>query len=137
MKSRLVEQFVNSLLERSSDTAEQEAINAHFDMPEDVNFYANAANFDLYYGPRESFEDDPVPWQGFQHATKIVRDWVENNVHDVYVDTDSDEVSDREPEPWQDEETGDTFEPDLSTWRHYDERAVKRMLFGRELASYV
>jgi hypothetical protein len=152
-------QRIDRLFEAGTHEAQiEKAVEAHFPLPPDIRFYSNAANFDLYMGPRDSIEDDPFPWKGFVHATKLVRDWNDDNLHDVWYDTQSGEVTDHnpenhfepaEPEPVEDpesfeaihkaweEQTNGNYEMYLQDFYALDVQDVKRYIYGRELAPYV
>lgn len=95
------------------------------------------ANFDLYFGPNTQADDGENSDLTFEKAVDELCKWWRNQPHDVWLDMDCDHVSESEPEGWTDEETGEWQEPALECWRHFDERAVKRALFGSELAGFI
>lgn len=81
----------------------------------------NQANFDLYHGPCQ--EDD---WPGFVTACRKVKLALADLPRVLFVDSDSDSVTDSEP-----------TEDDGGDWRHLDARDVMRAIVGKELVDYV
>lgn len=146
----------------------QKAIAAHFTVPPEVRQQARYANYDLYYGPVNGGDDDEEgePYHGFETATAMVGEWCNDNLHDVWYDTQSGFVSDREPEGYreqccacggtgndpdfdddEDAEDGDCtrcdgsgvewVEPTWEDYMHFEVADVKRALFDTELVSYI
>jgi len=113
----------------------KQLISAHFKMPANIKFYWNAANNDLYNGPRGVRDDDSFPWRGFVHATKIVKDWCDETLNDIWLGTDSGDIVNREPEPEMVE--GEVVEPYWPSISHYDTIKIKKLIFGSELYPYV
>ncbi len=120
-------------------TTPDSLIAAHFTLPANIEFYSNAANSDLYNGPRDSYEDDPFPYLGFSHAVKIVGDWADRELpSEIWVDMDCGEVINGCPEEgYTNEETGEYIENCLDHIYHSESRDILRAIFGKELASYL
>jgi len=123
-------------------------------MPAEVEKMARLAGWDLYSGPMTYCEecgvDDlsdcscEIKYPGFQEAVGIVAEWVDDNVHTLYVEEDSGCVMTREPEgEWLNEECEECDEEDGGVYHepmpYYQlERAdIVKILFDPELASYL
>ena len=106
-------------------------------VPENIQFYINAANFDLYNGPRGIRSDDKYEWRGFINACNIIREWFDKNDDNLWVDMDCESVSDKEPEGYTDKETGEYYEPNLANIYLYERADIKEVLFGKELKGYI
>ena len=111
----------------------EQLIREYYKMPADIQDLTQRANYDLYAGP---VCDDPE-YPGFCAATDEMAKWFAQQPQQVWVDTDCGEVLDREPEGYEDEETGEWVDPDWEFFTYFDVKDVKRVLFGRELASYI
>jgi hypothetical protein len=122
-----------------------EDITEHFPVPADIQKLADMANNDLYNGPTyldgdgnvvSMFDDVETGITAFDFvgACARVSDWCGDNLNRVYYDQECGEVMDREPEGEQDE-LGDWYEP--APYYEVDSTEVKRLLFGRELASHI
>lgn len=110
-------------------------VQQQYPLTDDVRHVISAATTDLYFGPLSVADrmNGGQPYPGFHAAFEQIRDAVEN-VTDLWVDRDSDAVSESEPEgEWID---GEWFEPGGESW-HLERRDVLRALLGRELATYV
>lgn len=94
------------------------------------------ATLDLYIGPTSLDEDSPHKDLTFSTAVDELCAWWRNQLHEVWLDTDCDHVSESAPEGWEDE-TGEWQEPAWECWMHFDTRALKRALFGAELAGFI
>lgn len=143
----------------------EKAIAAHFAVPPNVQRMADRATFDLYFGPigtEQDYEADE-PYPGFSEACEVVTDWCDENLSEVWYDSDSGFVSDREPEGYQEECTDcagsgeacfhdadsdeecatcagsgeEWFEPTWEYYYHFEVRDVKRALFDRELCAHI
>src|SRR4051812_33850217 len=68
------------------------AVESYVEMPAHIRDLAAAANADLHYGDTSS-EDYP----GFEPACRILREWLDD-YSTLYVEQDSEFVSNREPE---------------------------------------
>ncbi len=81
----------------SSGTAQEKAIRDHVlvNVDDDTKRLIRLANWDLYSGPVTE-PDDGKPWPGFVKATRLIRDAI--SVGDLYLDSQSDEVTDTEPQ---------------------------------------
>ncbi|MCI0560917.1 MAG: hypothetical protein MN733_20725 [Nitrososphaera sp.] len=118
------------------------AVDQHFTnmMTPDILQLTNLANYDLYHGPLGP--DDDQPWPGFAKATTQLSDWAEDNLCEVWYDTQSGEVLLSEPEGHYDEDCVDEagehqwVEPLWDDYYHFDYSEVKRAVFGKELAQY-
>jgi hypothetical protein len=117
---------------KDANRERERAIVAFVELDEETLKLIRQANFDLYYGP--SGNDDDFP--GFVTACRRIAEAL-SDVGDLYVDEQSECVSDVEPN-WcdgcDDEEcTGS----DPGTWYRYERRDVIRAIVGRELVGYV
>lgn len=108
-------------------------------IPDNIKFYIRAANYDLHDGPRGVREDDEHEWVGFTNACNIIRNWFRDNDigNQLWVDMDCESVYDKEPEPTIDEETGSYIEPNWADIYLFEDKDIKRVVFGKELASYI
>jgi len=120
-------------------------ITEHFPIPEEIQKLANMANNDLYNGPTyldgdgnvvSMFDDVETGITAFDFvgACATVADWCGDNLNRVYYDAECGEVMEKEPEGDEDEE-GNWIEP--GPYYEVDSTEVKRLLFGRELASHI
>lgn len=101
-------------------------------MPKRVKKARGAALSDLYEGPGGG------GGMSFTKAVGILRDWWSEHGSDIYYDNDIGQVlGDREPSAYEDEDTGEIFEPDWSEIYQYSQRDVARIVFGSELAPHV
>ena len=108
------------------------AVEKHFPLSKKVIKMISMANFDLYYGPSGISKDYP----GFTKAIDYIADALDN-VSDIYVNIDTGEVLESEPEAWFDEEMNEWVEPYWEGWYEVDRKQVLEMLVGKELASYI
>jgi len=106
-----------------------EAIKESITVPEDIQAQAEMANYDLYHGPvpEGDIVDDKV-YLGFVKAVEAISGFVDEFIGDIYVNHMSGEVA---REPLLEDEM------DLSDWIQVDRSSVLKILFGKELASYV
>lgn len=81
----------------------------------------NAALADLFNGDTTS-EDYP----GFENACNAIRDAIPTG--DLWIDTDSEYVTNREP---------DFSEEDSTYWVHFETKDIQRAFCGAELAEYL
>jgi hypothetical protein len=96
------------------------------------------ANLDLYFGPNSRPDEGDINADlTFSKAVDELCAWWRDQPREVWLDMDCDHVSESEPEGWTDEETGEFIEPAWECWMHFDTRAVKRALFGSELAGFI
>ena len=115
---------------------------AHFwaKMDPSVTDAITAARSDLWHGP---FSADDREAMGlpreyhFEKAIEVISEWWSENASTVYYDRDVEDVLESEPEGYEDEETGEYVEPDLSNVVRYDGQDLRALLFGNELAKYV
>lgn len=101
---------------------------------------------DLYFGPQAHFDEETdegteevvyrKPYT-FGKAVKILSDWWDKVGGDVWYDVQSEEVFDKEPKGYEDEDNGEWIEPAWEDYVHYDSSDAKRVFFGSELASHV
>ena len=104
------------------------------DVGDDTKRLIRLANYDLYYGPVTE-PDDGEPWPGFVRACREIRDAI--RVSDLYLDSQSGEVTDTEPQ-WCDCIADDCTEQHFPSDYYKVERAdVMRIVVGKELAPYV
>lgn len=101
-------------------------IKDYFKVSEEISFYVKAATNDLYYGPREAREDDQFPYISFSYATGKISDWIDENVYEVWVDDAGNVLT---------EESEDDYDRQYS-W-YYGIKAIKHVLFGKNLAEYL
>lgn len=123
----------------------EQHITEHFPIPPEIRRLANMANNDLYNGPTyydqegnecsmfDTGEGVITPFD-FVAACNAVSDWCGDNVNLVFYDYGCGEVMDKEPEAEEDED-GNWIEP--LPYYEVDSKEVKRILFGRELASHI
>jgi len=129
-------------------------------LSEDVRKLIKQANYDLFYGPiNDGAVGDPAEedeelakYPGFTSACKQIRDAIDGLPSDLYIDTDSGEVRDSEPEAERCEACegegvvdGITceecqghggFDPS-GDWWHAERREIRACLLGTELVSYL
>lgn len=120
------------MLTRNQEKAIREYVLANLD--DDTKRLIRLANYDLHYGPVTE-PDDGEPWPGFVRACNQIR--IALSVGDLYLDSQSDGVTNREPqwcEGCDDDECEGAFPED---WIHVDSRDVLSIAVGRELAPYV
>lgn len=112
------------------------AILARINVPEEIKFYVGAANNDLFFGPRDSFEDDAFPWNGFQDAIRKIRQWSDHECfNSLFWDTQCEEILTKLPET--EEIDGEIFEPCYEDFVEYEGADILEIVCGKELASYV
>lgn len=111
-------------------------------LTEEVRSRISQATTDLYYG---TVIDDDYP--GFITATKEITQALQALPFDVYIDLDTDEVSEKEPQ--QQEECGceDPSECDTcegtgtietgGEWYHVERAEIKAAVVGKQLSGYV
>lgn len=129
-------------------------------LSEDVRKLIKQANFDLFYGPINDGavgdpaegDEDLAKYPGFTTACKQIRDAIDALPSSLYVDEETDEVRESEPEQ---ETCGDChgeggngegicegcngvggFEP-AGTWVHLERREIRSLIVGSELVSYL
>lgn len=128
------------------DTAQRidQIIEEKTELPIEIRRQINLLNSDLYDGPLYFDKDgepcchmDPGAEQwNFSAVAHEVMNYLRDEVpSEVYVDMDTEEIFDREPEGWEDEETGEWMEPHLDETYRVDD--VYRTLLGRELHSTI
>lgn len=96
-------------------------------LPADIKSLIAQANSDLYYGPNQ--DEDYI---GFVPACNAIGKALDD-IGDLYVDLQSEEVFDKEPQGFEDE--GEWFEP--GDYCHLERRDVLKRIVGRELASHL
>jgi hypothetical protein len=111
------------------------------DVGDDIKRLIRLANWDLYYGPgvdytesSEPIADDGETWPGFSKACREIRDALD--VGTLYIDDQSDCVSDREPE-CQCDNREDCDGSCCNDWYSVEPRDVLSIVVGKELAPYV
>ena len=114
----------------------REAVEEKYPLPEEIQMLITQATYDLYYGPWGVEEIDGYIYPGFASACDQISDAVDE-VSDLYIDIQSGEAFEHEPEPWTDEETGEVVEPYYEDWYHLDRKEVLKYLVGKELATYI
>lgn len=118
----------------------EEAIRKHFLalMPAAVKQQLAGANMDLYGGPLSKADaraEGIRGWKGFSHAAREIKSWGEDNLERVWYDQNAGIVETSEPQGFEDD--GEWVEPFLEDYFEYDLRAVKRIVFGSELAQHI
>jgi len=124
------EEKINQIIEEKTDVSV------------DIRHKISLLNSDLYSGPLyfdkdgdecSCFDFDVEPRQfDFVGAAREVMDYLRDQVpNEAYVDMDTEELLEREPEGWEDEETGEWIEPFWETIYHVED--VYKTLLGREL----
>lgn len=103
-------------------------------LPEPILRLARLARFDVLFGPI-SEADDGEYWPGFESACDQIHEALSSiHVDDVW--SDGGYIVTSEPEPFEDEESGEMIEPycgDITTFSRSD---VRKQMFG-ELADYL
>lgn len=129
-----------------TEKAIRDAVNAYWEpkLGDRGNRLINWLNADLYHGPYAAGttdeEDNPnATYPGFTAAIDELREIIDNagGFQDMYYDNDTGELTDKEPEAFEDEETGEMIEPYLEETYHLEGRDVARDVLGKELVSYV
>jgi len=135
-------------------------------LSEDVRKLISQANYDLWYGPiNDGAVGDPAEgdeelskYPGFTSACEKIREECDELPSDLYLDTDTGEVRQSEPEPERCEtcagtgeveaEEGDGvekcadcnglcgFEP-AGDWWHVERREIRHIILGKELAEHI
>lgn len=103
------------------------------------------ATYDLYFGPIVSTDADiddllateGTEYRGFEWACEQLRSTYEALPSELYVDDECDFVSEKEPEGYLDEETGEWIEPYLESTYLLTARDIREMVFGKELSQYL
>lgn len=117
-------------------------IEENTDIDVDIRHKISLLNSDLYSGPLyfdkdgdecSCFDFDLKPKQfDFTGAAREVMDYLRDVVpSEVYIDMETEEILTREPEGWEDEETGEWIEPFWESIYHVED--VYKTLLGREL----
>lgn len=123
----------------------EDIVGRHFrdQMPPDIRRLYHLAYWDLYNGPITEVDDDSESWPGFVTATALLGRWAEDNLSEVWYDTQTNEVLLSEPKGFYDEdsvddETGEAcwVEPYWEDFINFKLADVKRAVFGKELADY-
>lgn len=97
---------------------------------------ATMAAFDLNYGPYATgFEPDGDGWTypGWGAAVDTLS--ALDIPRTLYLEPDSGFVSEVEPSAWQDEDTGDWFDPE--PYYELSARDIRSILFGKDLTEYL
>jgi hypothetical protein len=109
----------------------------YLNVPANIQRIANIATFDLYYGPYDtsSLEDDEkLIYTDFVHALDDLLKWASVNVPNaLYVDLDTEYVSDKEPEPWLDESTGEVSDPYLENIYKLEGKEILEAIWNTQL----
>lgn len=107
-------------------------------MSESLKTLRRLATYDLWYGPVPEGEDcDGAPWVGFSKAMTELRKFADENLNEVWVDIDSENVLDKEPEAfWTDPDTGEEIEEYLENTYHYEFSDVMKAVFPNQLHEY-
>lgn len=130
----------------NTEKAINKAVNEYWEpkLGERGNRLINWLNADLYHGPYAAGttdeEDNPnATYPGFTSAIDELREIIDNagGFQDMYYDNDTGGLSDKEPEAFEDEETGEMIEPYIEETYHLEGRDVARYVLGKELVSYV
>ncbi len=128
------------MLKLSAERLVRDYVNSQLDL--ETQRLARLLWWDLVYGPIGEYNgagvrvaNDGEPWIGFVEASRIVADAV-RDVGDLWVDVDWDCVMTREPEGFNDEETGEYVEPFWESIYQYSRKDVLRAAFG-EVADYL
>jgi hypothetical protein len=98
-------------------------------LPEEIIRRVGQLNRNLYVGPSGDEDDFPGFETGLEEVKAAIDDIGELWIEDGF-------VTDSEPKPVQDEETGEWFEVSDEIY-HYSRRDVLRAAFGSELAQYL
>ena len=128
----------------------KDAIYKHFrgKMSERIKGLIHAANDDLYFGPITECNACGAKYTGFSSAVDEIHSWCQDNIHEVWYDSDCGEILDKEPEMTATccscdgngcLECGNCGIMDVYNEfvHHFDVLHIKRIVFGKELAQYV
>lgn len=123
-----------------------EAIENHFSIPPNIAMLVRQTVGCLYDGPT-AYDGT---WPSFVTACEIVSNWCDDNLSEVWYDTQSGEILTSAPEGhYEDELNGDILsvlnerveqvwiEPYWEDYRHLEKQYVKNVLFDKELVSYI
>lgn len=115
-------------------------VEEHTELPVDIRKQISLLNSDLYFGPLYFDEegeqcahmDQGATQFNFSQAGREVMDYLREEVpSEVYIDVNSEELLENEPEGFEDEETGEWVDP---FWEEiYQVDDVYATLLGREL----
>jgi hypothetical protein len=96
------------------------------------------AHADLHFGPAHNdLSEEDCEGLTFESATTTLRMWFREQPHQIWLDTQCEEVCDKEPEGYDDEETGEYVGPSWEDFYVYEYADIKRIVFGKELAQHV
>lgn len=93
---------------------------------------ANGANCNIYVGPESNYRSD----KRYFAQLNRVRRFIDDYLHDCYVDLDCDYISEKEPEGELDAETGEYIEPYTENTYFVSASEVAEILFG-ECSKYL
>lgn len=129
-----------------------QAVEDHFASRVDcqnISRLSRLANADLFSGPIDGSDD----WPGFTVAVDTIAAWCDEELNEVWYDTQSGEVREYEPVGFSEaciECDGDStsclickgtgeewFEPIWEDYIHFDIAWVKKVIFGNELAGHL
>lgn len=120
----------------------QTEIQKHFDakMSKRVEKLRDFAGLSLMFGPmdRDQKKADgfPAKWT-WSYAVDELRSWWAEHGTEVYYDNDIGVVLEEKPEAYEDEETGEIFEPFWEEIYKYDKRQAAMIVFGTDLGEHV
>lgn len=121
----------------------QTEIQKYFDamMSKRIQKLRDFAGLELMFGPmdrdQKRAEGFPAKWS-WEYAVDQLRDWWSEHGSDLYYDNDIGAViGEQEPEAYEDEDTGEIFEPFWEEIIKYSKREVAMIVFGTELGQHV
>jgi hypothetical protein len=101
-------------------------------MPQRIKDVIGAANSSLHFGGGDALCELEL---GFESAMEELFTWWDEQPHEVWLDTQCEEVCDKAPEGYTDDD-GEYVEPMWEDFIQYELREIKRAVFG-ELGEYV
>ena len=113
----------------------EKAVKKHYwdKMPKRIKELTGAAKMDLNFGPhsKQDFKEEGVSWPGYEKATQKIEEWADANIpSEIWYNDGADDISESEPQGWEDEETGEWHEPFLEETYHLEHRDIMRAVFG-------
>lgn len=109
----------------------EKEIRDYIKVPEKIEQLSALATDDLYFGPVEP----SGPYKGFQSAIKEIRDWADNLPYQLWVDSDSGAIWEREPETVEVE--GEDVSSFWDSIYFVERKDILKALFDYELAVYL
>lgn len=127
---KTITQHYRRFFKEDSRNSMKQEITRYFksQMPEEVKEALANASWNLHYGPSGE-------GMGWESALEILRNWAEEHISEIWYDQMAGNIDTSEPQGYQDE-TGEWIEPLGEDYRYFNDREVKRIVFG-EVAEYL